>query len=66
MTALMHFAVGRGPLANPVENAEALQRAFGRVQARLKMTPEMFDRARKQIRQGQGIPMEVLRARVRT
>jgi hypothetical protein len=53
-----------------VENAEALEHAFGRVQARLKMTPELFDRAREQIRQGQGIPMEGLRdglrARVRT
>jgi hypothetical protein len=44
-----------------VENAEVLEDAFGRVSARLLMTPEKFDRAREQIRQGQGIPMEELR-----
>jgi hypothetical protein len=53
-----------------VEAAEELEHAFGRVQARLKMTPERFDRAREQIRQGLGIPLEEvrngLRARVRT
>ena len=49
----------------PVENAEALEHAFGRVQARLKMTPEMFDRAREQIRQGLGIPMQELRDELR-
>ncbi len=52
-----------------VANAEALEDAFGRVRGRLNMTPEMFDRAREQIRQGQGIPMPErangLRARVR-
>jgi hypothetical protein len=53
-----------------VEGGEQLEHAYGHVQARLKMTPELFDRAREQIRQGQGIPMEEvrngLRARVRT
>jgi len=45
----------------PVNNAEALEHAFGRMQARLKMTPEMVDRAMEQIRLGQGIPMQELR-----
>ena len=48
-----------------IGNAEELEDAFGRVQARLKMTPEMFDRAREQIRQGLGIPMEKLRHELR-
>jgi hypothetical protein len=55
---------------HPVEEAEALEHAFGRVQARLMMTPERFDHAREQIRQGLGIPAEEvrngLRGRVRT
>jgi hypothetical protein len=48
-----------------IENVDSLEHAFGRVQARLKMTPEMFDRAREQIRQDQGIPMEGLRNGIR-
>lgn len=48
-----------------VEDAEALEHAFGRVQARLKMTPEMFDRSREQVRRGEFIPMQELRNELR-
>ena len=44
--------------------------AYGRVRARLKLTPEMITHAMEQIRQGQAVPMkelrDELRARVRT
>jgi hypothetical protein len=52
-----------------IDNAEALEDAYGRIQARLKLTPEMIERAKEQIRLGQGIPIKELRdglpARVR-
>jgi len=49
-----------------VDNAEALEDAFGRVQARLKMTPGMFDRAREQVRRGEFIPLQELRDELRS
>lgn len=48
-----------------VQNADDLEHAVGRVQARLNMTPEKFDRAREQIRQGLGIPLEEVRSELR-
>ena len=46
---------------HPLEKAEALEHAFGRVQARLKWTPEKFDRAHEQVRRGEFIPLQELR-----
>jgi hypothetical protein len=52
-----------------VNDIEALEDAYARVQARLKLTPDMVEHAMQQIRQGEGIPMKELRdelcARVR-
>jgi hypothetical protein len=53
----------------PVANAEDLEHAYGRVRARLGLTPEMLSRAAEQVRQGQARPLKELRdellARVR-
>lgn len=52
-----------------VTNADSLEDAYGRVKARLKLTPDMVARAVEQVRQGQGIPAgelrDELRARIR-
>ena len=52
-----------------VASAESLEDAYGRVRARLKLTPDMLARAMEQVRQGQTIPArelrDELRARVR-
>lgn len=53
-----------------IAQAEELEQAYARMQARLKLTPDMFERAMAQSRRGEGIPMkelrDELRARVRT
>src|SRR5207302_807906 len=58
-----------GAAGRPVENAEALEDAYARVRARLKLTPEMIARAMEQVRQGQVEPIgglrDELRARIR-
>jgi hypothetical protein len=42
-----------------------LEDAYGRVSARLKLTPEMIARATEQVRQGQAIPIKELRDELR-
>jgi hypothetical protein len=48
-----------------VSNARELEDAFGRVSARLKLTPEMIAHATEQVRQGHIIPLEELRNELR-
>jgi hypothetical protein len=48
-----------------VASAESLEDAYGRVKARLKLTPEMVARAMEQVRQGQTVPAKELRDELR-
>ena len=49
-----------------VQRSDALEDAFAKVQARLKLTPEMIERAMAQVREGKAIPMGELRDELRS
>jgi hypothetical protein len=49
----------------PVQGAQALEQAHGRAAARLKLTPEMMERATAQARRGEGVPLKELRDELR-
>ena len=50
---------------HPVEGADALEHAYGRVRARLKLAPAAVERAAAQARHGEGVPMKELRDELR-
>jgi len=52
--------------ADAVANAEALEDAYGRTRARLKLTPEMIARSMEQVRRGEFVPAGELRDELRT
>ena len=56
----------RASAGHRVANAEALEDAYGRTRARLKLTPEMIARSMEHVRRGEFVPAEELRDELRT